>query len=173
MEEGNSVFYQSRRENETKQKKKFGSVLQEKSLKGKDAEVRTTTAAAAANTPAAEVAVTASTAVKKQLTSERTMEQMEYFMEHIMQRHVQPLRLQYRENSFFLSTDKQYIFALVTETMKNPDVVLQHRKNKDRAVKKKTFLKQVGVHGTKAPCYCVTVIFNIEDNKIITAFPTL
>ena len=58
-------------------------------------------------TPAAEVSVTTSTAVKKRLTSERTMEQMEYFMEHIMQRHVQPL--QYRGKSFFLSTNKQYI----------------------------------------------------------------
>ena len=35
---------------------------------------------------------------EKQLTSERTMEQMEYFMEHIMQRHVQPF--QYRENGY-------------------------------------------------------------------------
>ena len=102
--------------------------------------------------------MTTSTAVKKRLTSERTMEQMEYFMEHIMQRHVQPL--QYRGNSFFLSTNKQYIRAMVTQTMKNPDVVLPHKYNKNRAVKKKTFSKQVGVHGIfKAPCYCVTVIF--------------
>ena len=55
--------------------------------------------------------------------------------------------------------------------MKEPDVVLRHKNNKDRAVKTKAFLKQVGVHGsTKAPCYSATVIFNIEDNKIITAF---
>ena len=93
-------------------------------------------------TPAAEVSVTTSTAVKKRLTSERTMEQMEYFMEHIMQRHVQPL--QYRGNSFFLSTNKQYIRAMVTQTMKNPDVVLPHKYNKNTAVKKKTFSKQVG-----------------------------
>ena len=36
MEESNSVFYQSRTENETKQKMKFGSVLQDKPLRGKD-----------------------------------------------------------------------------------------------------------------------------------------
>ena len=86
-----------------------------------------------------------------------------------MQRHVQPL--QYRENSFFLSTDKQYICAMVTQTMKNPDVVLRHRKNKDRAVKKKTFLRRVGVHGrTKAPCYCVTVILILKTTKLLQHF---
>ena len=71
----------------------------------------------------ADVAVTTSAAVKKQLASERTMKQTDYFMEHIMQRHVHPL--QYRENSFFLSTDKQYICAMVTETMKEPDTILR------------------------------------------------
>ena len=152
MEESKDAFCHSRREKTAI------------SLQRTDKEVMTIT-------PAAEVSVTASTAVEKQLTSER-MEEMEYFIEHIMQRHVQPL--QYKGNSFFLSTDKQNIRAMVTQTMKNPDVVLPHKYNKYRAVKKKTFSKQVGVHGiSKAPCYCVTVIFNIEENKIITAFPTM
>ena len=92
------------------------------SLQGKNEEVTTITPASAAEAvtmtaAVADVAVTTSAAVKKQLASERTMK-------HIMQRHVHPL--QYRENSFFLSTDKQYICAMVTETMKEPDTIFAY-----------------------------------------------
>ena len=63
---------------------------------------------------------------------------------------------------------------MVTETMKEPDTILRHKNNKNRVVKKKNILKQVGIYGiTKAPCCTVTVICNIKDNKIITAFPTM
>ena len=158
MEESNSVFYQSRRENETKQKMKFGSVLQYKSLKGKDADGdgdgdgEVTTAAAAGATA----------------TTAREMEHME----HILQRHMKPLK--FKRKSYFLSRNKQYICVLVRETMTRPDVILQHNNRRDRGVKKKTFLEQIGVHGiTKAPCFSVTIIFNIKEQKVITAFPTL
>lgn len=73
MEGSNSVFYKSRRENEIKKEMKSGSVFQDESLKRRDGdgEVRTTAA----------VLVTPSTVA-------RAMEHME----HIVQRHMKPLK---------------------------------------------------------------------------------
>ena len=154
MEDSNSIYYQSRRENENKKQKKFGSVLEDESLKGKDGD--------------GEVRKTAGIAEVNSSTTATAMDHMK----HIVERHMKPLKS--KGKSYFLSRNKEYICALVTETMERPDVILQHKNRRDRGVKKKTFLHQVGVHGInkEAPCFTVTVIFNIEE-QIITAFPTL
>ena len=72
------------------------------------------------------------------------------------------------------SSDASYIYSTVKQTLETPDVVSLHKKIADRRVYKKTFSMQVGVHGTShTACHCVTVIFDIRKNKIITAFPTV
>lgn len=97
---------------------------------------------------------------------------MDRFMEHVAQRHMLPM--QFQRNSYFLSTDREYVYAIVKETMETPDTILPHKYKRYRGVKKKRFLTQVGVHGISgAPCYCVTVIFGATNNEIISAFPTM
>ena len=93
-------------------------------------------------------------------------------LEHIVGRHCQPL--QRNGKSYFLSSDLKRINELIKETIENPDVIQRHRTRRDRGVKKKIFETVVGVHGiTCEPCYSVTVIFNLQDEEIITAFPTI
>ena len=93
-------------------------------------------------------------------------------LEHIVARHCQPLRR--NGKSYFLTTDLKRINELIKETIEKPDVIQRHRTRRDRLVKRKVFETLVGVHGiTCAPCYKVTVIVNLQDEEIITAFPTM
>ena len=109
----------------------------------------------------------ATTKGEKTFTSPKTTG---HAMEHISRRHMRPVQ----GTSYFLSKDKTYIFALVEETMKRPDITTRHNRKRNRGVKKKTFARQVGVHGiTHAPCYSVTVIYSIRNDTIISAFPTM
>lgn len=95
------------------------------------------------------------------------------FMEHIMRYHTKS-QVKNSGKSYFLSSDASYIYSTVKQTLETPDVISLHRKIADRRVYKKKFSTQVGVHGTShAPCHCVTVVFDIRKNKIITAFPTI
>ena len=105
------------------------------------------------------------------MNAEGNKRTLDHVMQHIAKRHMQP---QQCGRSYFLSSDTEYIRALVEETMHRPDFISRHKIKRDRGVKKKTFEMQVGVHGiTQAPCYSVTLIFHVEDDVIITAFPTV
>ena len=58
--------------------------------------------------------------------------------------------------------------------MNVPDKQSPHKTNKKRGVRQKTFLEQVGVYGRrKVPCHTVTVIYELTNYKVITAFPTI
>ena len=77
--------------------------------------------------------------------------------------------------SYFISDDVSYVFeTLVKDTMNRPDRSSQHREHGKRGVRQKTFSVQVGIHGRwKVPCYTVTVIYDLKNNQLITAFPTV
>ena len=97
---------------------------------------------------------------------------MEHVMEHIAQNHMFPTPCQGK--SYFLSSDRKYVLAMVKDTTERPDTILPHKYRKDREVRKRKFPLQVGVHGiTNVACYCVTVIFSVTNNEIITVFPTV
>ena len=106
---------------------------------------------------------------KEFLTENRTMERG---INHIVQNHMLPTQCQGK--SYFLSNNRSYVSAIVERTMKRPDTTSPHNYKRDRGVKRRRFASQIGVHGTsKTPCYCVTVIFSVKTNEIITAFPTV
>ena len=93
-------------------------------------------------------------------------------LQHIASRHVIPV--EGNEKSVFLTSDFKRIGELIQETIENPDVVKRHRKRRERGVKQKKFPTVIGVHGvTGKPCYSVTVIFRLQNDEIITAFPTV
>ena len=93
-------------------------------------------------------------------------------LQHIASRHVNPV--QGNQKSYFLGSDLKKIEELVKETIENPDVVKRHRTRRDRGIKKRKWQTVLGVHGiTGAPCYSVTVIYSVQNQEIITAFPTL
>ena len=86
-------------------------------------------------------------------------------------KHMLPWR---QGKSVFILNDRSYVWTIVQETFKNPDVVKKHRTNKERRVCKKKFGFPVGIHGfSRALCFSVVVIYDIRDNGIITAFPSL
>ena len=92
-------------------------------------------------------------------------------MDHIEIRHMPPWR---QGKSVFTSNDRSYVWAIVQETFKNPDVIKKHRMKKTRRVCKKKFGFPVGIDGfSRAFCFSVVVIYDIRDNRIITAFPSL
>ena len=99
-------------------------------------------------------------------------ERMEGLMEHVARNHMLPMQCQGK--SYFLSTDRRYVLAMVKDTTERPDAILPHKNRRDREVRKKKFEMPVGVHGiTKVPCYRVTVILNRGGNEVISAFPTV
>ena len=113
---------------------------------------------------------TTATTTTEIVTTKR--KKMEHVMEHIAQNHMLPMHCQGK--SYFLSSDRKYVLAMVKDTTERPDTILPHKYRKDREVRKKKFPLQVGVHGiTKVACYCVTVIFSVTNNEIISAFPTV
>ena len=94
-------------------------------------------------------------------------------LEHISENHMKGSHLP--RKSYFISDDVSYVFqTFVQDTMNRPDKSFQHRKHRKRGVRQKTFSVQVGIHGRlKVPCHTVTVIYDIKNNDIITAFPTI
>lgn len=92
---------------------------------------------------------------------------------HIAENHMKASHLPGK--SYFISDDMSYVFeTFIQETMNRPDNSFQHRKQRKRGVRQKTFSAQVGIHGRwKVPCYTVTVIYDLENNQVITAFPTI
>ena len=74
----------------------------------------------------------------------------------------------------FISDNRSCVWEIIQETFKNPDIIKEHRTKKKRRVCKKKFGFPVGIHGpSRALCFSVVVIYDIEDNQIITAFPSV
>ena len=92
-------------------------------------------------------------------------------MEHIIKRHIRPVK---SGKSYFLSQDAKYVSYLVTRTISNPDQILTYRGDKSKEVMKKIFPFQIGVHGCNGkPCYSITAVVDTMNNHVITAYPTL
>lgn len=89
---------------------------------------------------------------------------------HIKDDHVFPGK---QRKSYFLSPDKKSLWKLVQDTFENPDISTPHWTDGNRYVLQKKFNSPVGIHGkTKLRCFSVTVIYDAQDQEIITAYPT-
>lgn len=89
---------------------------------------------------------------------------------HIKNNHVFPGK---QGKSSFLSPDEKSVWKLVQDTFDNPDISTPHRTDENRYVLQKQFNSPVGIHGkTELQCFSVTVIYDAQDQKIITAYPT-
>ncbi len=66
------------------------------------------------------------------------------------------------------------VWALIQETLINPDAISAHRSKKDRLIYKKNFASPVGVNGLSGTlCHAVTVIYGTRNNYVVTAFPSV
>ena len=89
---------------------------------------------------------------------------------HIKNNHVFPGK---QGKSSFLSPDEKSVWKLVQDTFDNPDISTPHRTDRNRYVLQKQFNSPVGIHGkTGLQCFSVTVVYDAQDQKIITAYPT-
>ena len=76
--------------------------------------------------------------------------------------------------SLFSAGDMTQVWAMIQETLDNPDAVKAMRANRDRKVYKKSFATPVGIHGrTGALCFTVTVSYNSRNDCVVTAFPSV
>ena len=92
-------------------------------------------------------------------------------MEHIIKRHVLPVKL---GKSYFLSRDVTYISNIIAQTISNPDQLLPHRDDVKKEIYKKVFPMQIGIHGINGkPCYAVTCVVKAIGKQLVTAYPTL
>ena len=90
---------------------------------------------------------------------------------HIKNTHMFPGK---QGKSCFLSSDETVVWKMVQDTFSHPDISTPHKSDVNRAVLQKQFLAQVGIHGRNgSSCFFVTVIYDIADHRIITAFPTI
>lgn len=104
-------------------------------------------------------------------TTRKSADNVRINLEHIVKRHMPPVP---KDTSYFLSNEVQEIYAIIKNAYRRPDKYFPHRRKSHRFVFQKKFRKQLGVHGiSKAPCYCVTGIFDLRSNDIITAYPTV
>ena len=91
---------------------------------------------------------------------------------HIRDNHMLPTAK--HGKSFFTSTDESNVWKLVQETFKSPDLVVPHSSNVNRYILKKKFNVPTGRNGkTGSLCSCVTVVYDIEDQRIVTGYPTV
>ena len=75
--------------------------------------------------------------------------------------------------SCFLSSDETVVWKMVQDSFSHPDISKQHESKVNRVVLQKHFPAPVGIHGRNgSSCFFVTVIYDIADQRIITAFPT-
>lgn len=89
---------------------------------------------------------------------------------HIIENHM--FQLNQGKSQFLFA--EQTVWSLIKEAFYDPDVLTQHRLNNKRCVIKKKFRAPIGVHGkTGGLCSCVTVICDIDEQRIVTAFPTM
>ena len=90
---------------------------------------------------------------------------------HVKKNHVLPVK---QGKSYFLSSQESTVWTLVLEVYNCPDTVTPHRSDVNRYVLKKRFNTPVGIHGkTGLCCVCLTVIYDIKDQRIVTAFPSM
>ncbi|KAJ7374929.1 hypothetical protein OS493_005288 [Desmophyllum pertusum] len=90
---------------------------------------------------------------------------------HIKDNHMFPAK---PRKSIFLSTDESTVWGIVQEVFNSPDFVTARNSNANREVLKKTFNSPKGLHGiTGSLCSCVIVIYDIEDQRIVTAYPSV
>ena len=90
---------------------------------------------------------------------------------HVKENHMLPVK---KGKSYFLSSEETSVWRLVQETCNCPDAVTRHRSNVNRYVLKKRFNAPVGIHGkTASPCVYLTVIYDIKDERVVTAFPSI
>jgi len=90
---------------------------------------------------------------------------------HVKKYHMLPVK---QRKSYFLSSEETSVWRLVQEACNCPDTVTPHRSDVNRYVLKKNFNATVGIYGkTGSPCVCLTVIYDIKDQGIVTAFPSV
>jgi len=90
---------------------------------------------------------------------------------HVKENHILPTK---QGKSYFLSSEEAFVWSLVQQACHCPDTVTPHRSHANRFVLQKTFKAPVGIHGkTGSPCVCVTVIYDIREQRVVTAFPSL
>ena len=79
-----------------------------------------------------------------------------------------------RRGKSLFTINEQNAWALIQDVVNNPDTTCQHRTEIEKRVYKKKFATPVGIHGrTRAPCYCITVIYDMRNNNVVTAYPTV
>ena len=89
---------------------------------------------------------------------------------YIKENHMLPGK---RGKSYFLSYEEASVWRLVQEACNCPDAVMPHRSNVNRYVLQKRFNAPVGIHGKSGSlCVCVTVIYDVQDQRVVTAFPS-
>ena len=90
---------------------------------------------------------------------------------HVKKNHMLPAK---QGKSYFLSPEESSVWRLVQEACNCPDTVTPHRSDVNRYVLKKRFNTPVGINGkTESPCECLTVIYDIKDERVVTAFPSM
>ena len=90
---------------------------------------------------------------------------------HVRKNHLLPVK---QGKSYFLSSQELSVWGLVQEACNCPDTVTPHRSDVNRYVLKKRFNAPVGIHGkTGSPCECLTVIYDITYQRVVTAFPSM
>ena len=90
---------------------------------------------------------------------------------HVKKNHMLPAK---QGKSYFLPSEEAFVWRLVRQACHSPDTVTPHRSRASRFVLKKKFNAPVGIHGkTGSPCVFVTVIYDVREQRIVTAFPSL
>ena len=90
---------------------------------------------------------------------------------HVKKNHMLPAK---QGKSYFLPSEEAFVWSLVQQACHCPNTVTPHRSCANRFVLKKKFSAPVGIHGkTGSPCVCVTVIYDIREQRVVTAFPSL
>lgn len=90
---------------------------------------------------------------------------------HIKKNHMLPAK---QGKSYFLSSEETSVWRLIQETCNSPDILTPHCSDANRYVLKKKFNAPVGIHGrTGAVCLFVTVICDVKEQRVVTAFPTV
>ena len=89
---------------------------------------------------------------------------------HIKKNHIFPAK---QGKSYFLHSEET-VWRLIQKTCNSPEIITQHNVDEKRYVLKKKFNVPVGIHGkTGVLCLFVTVIYDIQEQRIVTAFPTM
>ena len=89
---------------------------------------------------------------------------------HIVKNHIFPAK---QGKSYFLCSEET-VWRLIKEACNSPEMITRHNVDEKRYVLKKKFNAPVGIHGkTGGLCFVLTVICDIKEQRIVTAFPTM